>query len=134
MSVRTIFLARALGLYCIILATAIFLRRDTFAATANALIADAPLVLVVGVFTVFVGVAMVLLHNLWSGGVLPVIITLVGWATLIKGVLLLAFPPASVGALYSVPSHYVLIICTLSLALGVYFVIEGFRTSLDERN
>lgn len=131
MSVRTIFLARALGLYCVIIAAAIFLRRDTFAATANALIADAPLVLVVGVFTVFIGVAMVLLHNLWSGGVLPVIITLVGWATLMKGVVLLVLPPASLGTLYSVPSHYVLIICTLSLALGVYLTVEGFRASLD---
>jgi hypothetical protein len=77
---------------------------------------------------------MVLLHNLWSGGVLPVIITLVGWATLTKGVLLLALPPASLGALYAVPSHYVMIPCALSLALGAYLVIEGFRASRDARN
>jgi hypothetical protein len=126
MSIRTIFLARALGLYCLVLAAAIFLRRDTFVTTVNALITDAPLVLVVGVFTLFIGVAMVLLHNFWSGGVLPVIITMVGWGTLIKGVLLLALPPASLVALYTVPSHYVTILCCLSLALGVYLVIEGF--------
>lgn len=131
MSARTIFLARALGLYCIILAAAIFLRRDTFAATANALIADAPLVLVVGAFTLLMGIAMVLLHNFWSGGVLPVIITLVGWSTLIKGVLLLALPPASVTVLYAVPSHYVMILCSFLLALGVYFIIEGFMASID---
>jgi hypothetical protein len=34
---------------------------------------------VVGVIAVAAGLAMVLGHNVWSGGVLPVVITLTGW-------------------------------------------------------
>ena len=59
----------------------------------HALVADAPLVLIAGVFTLFGGLAIVLLHNYWSGGALTVIITLLGWLTLIKAVLLLVFRP-----------------------------------------
>ena len=31
-------------------------------------------------------------HNVWSGGALPVVVTLVGWAALLKGVALLLVP------------------------------------------
>jgi hypothetical protein len=36
---------------------------------------------------------MVLAHNIWSGGVLALIVTLVGWVTLIKSLSFLFLPP-----------------------------------------
>ena len=50
----------------------------------NALIRSPPLVLLAGVFAVAVGLGLVIGHNAWSGGALPVVVTLVGWASLIK--------------------------------------------------
>src|SRR5690348_14216277 len=38
------------------------------------------------------GTALVIGHNVWSGGVLPVVVTLLGWLTLIKGIALMAMP------------------------------------------
>jgi hypothetical protein len=35
------------------------------------------------------GVAMVVGHNVWSGGALPLVVTPVGWLILAKGLLLL---------------------------------------------
>jgi hypothetical protein len=35
---------------------------------------------------------MVLGHNIWSGGVLPVIVTVFGWLMAIRGAVLLALP------------------------------------------
>src|SRR3974390_292149 len=130
MSIRTVFLARLIGLYCIIIAAAMFVQRGMFVATVNVMIADAPLVLTVGVFTLFIGLAMVLLHNYWSGGALPVVITLIGWLTLIKGALLLALPSASLAKFYVASPSYVLISGIVTFCLGVYLVIAGFRASL----
>ena len=43
---------------------------------------------------------MVLGHNVWSGGALPVAVTALGWLTLIKGVALMATPPQRLSAFY----------------------------------
>lgn len=55
MSVRTVFLARLFGLYCIIMAAAMLPQPDAFVTTVNAFVANAPLVLATGVFTLFGG-------------------------------------------------------------------------------
>ena len=71
MSVRTVFLARLFGLYCLIMAAAMPSQPEAFVTIVHALIADAPLVLIAGVFTLFGGLAIVLLHNYWWGAHLP---------------------------------------------------------------
>lgn len=38
-----------------------------------------------GMVATAVGIAVVLGHNVWSGGWLPVVVTAVGWAALLKG-------------------------------------------------
>ena len=129
MSVRTVFLARLFGLYCIIIAAAMLLQPEAFVTTVNAFVADAPLVLIAGVFTLFGGLAIVLLHSYWSGGALPVIITLIGWLTLIKAVVLLVLPSTKLVALYGgVSTTHIVISGSLTLLLGIYLTAAGFRS------
>jgi hypothetical protein len=45
-------------------------------------------------------------HNVWSGGALPVVVTLVGWVALIKGLLLLFLSPEAAAGLYLGGLHY----------------------------
>jgi hypothetical protein len=45
------------------------------------------------IISLVVGVAMIVGHNVWSGGVLAVFVTLVGWLILLKGVALLVLSP-----------------------------------------
>jgi len=132
MSMRTVFLARLFGLYCLVMSATMLLHRDAYPATVNAMMADAPLVLTIGVFTLFAGLALVLLHNIWSGGALPVIITLLGWLTLIKGAMLLLIPPARLSALYAAVSPSAILISgVLTLLLGVYLTTAGFSAKFD---
>ena len=132
MSVRTVFLARLFGPYCIIMAAAMLPQPEAFVTIVHAFVADAPLVLIAGVFTLFGGLAIVLLHNYWSGGALPVIITLLGWLTLIKAVVLLVLPSTRLVALYGgVSPTHILISGVLTLLLGIYLTVAGFRSSLD---
>jgi uncharacterized membrane protein len=132
MYARTVFLARLFGLYCIIIAAAMLPQPEAFATIVHAFVADAPLVLIAGVFTLFGGLALVLLHNYWSGSVLTVIVTLIGWLTLIKAVVLLALPSARLATLYGGLSQtHVLISGSLTLLLGIYLAVAGFRHPLD---
>ena len=95
---------------------------------ANALIRSPPLVLLVGVFAVAVGLGLVIGHNVWTGGALPVVVTLVGWASLIKGCALLALPPGQMAKLYETLHYeqFYLAFASVTLALGLYLTIAGF--------
>ena len=90
MSPLTIFLAKLLGLYCIILALAMMTRRQSAVAAVKALIGNPPLLLLIEVLGLAGGLAMVIGHNIWSGDALPIVITLVGWLMTIRGAGLLA--------------------------------------------
>jgi hypothetical protein len=85
-------------------------------------------VLLAGVFAVAVGLGLVTGHNVWSGGALPVVITLVGWASLIKGVALLALPPGQMANLYKALRYerYYLLYVGVTVALGLYLTIAAF--------
>jgi putative exporter of polyketide antibiotics len=80
MSPRTLFLARLIGLYCILIALAMFVRGQSTVDTVAGLLRDPPLMFVLGVITLAAGLAMVLVHNVWSGGAyLPITDALSDW-------------------------------------------------------
>lgn len=96
----TLYLAKAFGLF-ILIACGAFAARPRSALIAVKAVADQPgTLLTIGVFTLAIGVACVLGHTLWRSGALAAVVTLLGWATLLKGVLLLATPPRTLKAIY----------------------------------
>ena len=74
MSTLTIYLARLIGLSAVLLAAALLVRGN---ALIMATVADGPVMLVYASFSLAAGLAIILGHNVWSGGTLPVIVTLV---------------------------------------------------------
>ncbi|MGA8792521.1 hypothetical protein, partial [Candidatus Binatus sp.] len=85
MSPLTTFLSRLIGLFCIIISVSMVAHRHATVETVTALVHNPPLLLIVAVIALIAGLAIVLGHSIWSGSVLPVIVTLVGWLILIKG-------------------------------------------------
>jgi len=80
MSPRTLFLSRLIGLYCILIGLSIITRGQATVETVTALLQNYAMTLILGVITLAAGLAMVLAHNIWSGGALVVVVTLVvGW-------------------------------------------------------
>jgi len=78
------------------------------------------------------GVAMVIGHNVWSGGALPVVVTLVGWLVLAKGFLLLVLAPDAVSAMVQrmgYAEHYRLLLMP-ALVLGLYLTWAGFASQV----
>jgi hypothetical protein len=129
MSARTIFLSKLLGLYCILGGFAMLVHTHTTVPLVEALVNDAPLMFFAGVFTLIGGLAMVLAHNYWSGGALPVVVTIIGWLTAIKGALILFMSPTQapgffLGA-FSYEQHYYGF-SVFSILVGVYLTYAGF--------
>ena len=125
----TIFLAKLLGLYCIIVALAMMTRKQSAIATVNALIRNPPLLLLAEVLGLAAGLALVLGHNIWSGGALPIAVTLLGWVMAIRGAALLALPSDATMRLFNALRYedrfYFYMGATL--LLGLYLTIAGFR-------
>ena len=109
-------------------------RRQATVETVNALLQNPSMMLIVGIITLAAGLAVVLAHNIWSGGALVVVVTLVGWITLIKSLFLLFLPPEMEAGLFLGQLHYrqlFYMYTTISLVLGAYLTYGGFTSSSD---
>jgi hypothetical protein len=87
--------------------------------------------MVLGVITLAAGLAMVLAHNIWSGGALTVVVTLIGWIALIKGVALLYLLPYVGAECYLKALHNPMIFYLYmapSLLIGIYLTYGGFTS------
>lgn len=132
MSPCTIFLSKLIGLYCILVSLSMFTHKRATVETATALVHNAPALFIVGLITLAVGLVMILVHNVWSGGALPVIVTLVGWVTLIKSLLFLFLSPEAEAGFFLGGLHYeqlFYLYAMMCLILGVYLTYGGFRST-----
>ena len=132
MSSRTLFLSRLVGLYCILIALAMITRKQSFLDSVTDLLHDPAMTLVLGVITLAAGLAMVLAHNIWSGGALVVIVTLVGWLALIKSLFFLFLPSETEVGLFLGRLHYqqlFYLYAVVSLVLGIYLAYGGFKST-----
>ena len=131
MSTRTIYLSRLIGLYCILVVPSMIIRKQATVFAVEALLRNPSMILVLSIITVAAGLAIVLAHNIWSGGALPVVVTLVGWLALIKGLILLYLPADAIAeTLMCWLRHPLLFYVSMapSLLIGIYLTYEGFKS------
>lgn len=131
MSPRTLFLAKLLGLYCVALAIPMLAHAQATVEVMKEIVQTPPLLFMAGLMGMTAGLAIVLAHNVWSGGALPVIVTLFGWAALIKGMLLLLLSPDTESRVFIIglrydqhPYPYALFL----LLLGAYLTYAAFHS------
>ena len=132
MSSRTRFLSRLIGLYCIFASLSMATHKQASLEMARALIQNPPVLFVCGLIAVVTGLAMILGHNVWSGGALPVIVTLIGWSSLLKGLLILFLWPEAAYRFFLVGLHYeqfFYLYAAISLILGIYLTFGGSRST-----
>ena len=132
MAERTAFLSKLIGIYCILVAVPMAIHKQATLQMIVALVNDAPIVYLFGLTTVAVGLALILSHNVWSGGAIPVVVTLVGWLTLLKGLLFLFLPPPSavgIAVWGSAYQQYYYVDVALAFFLGVFLTYGGFKST-----
>lgn len=101
----TLYLAKLFGVFGVLMCAALVARPKASIETIQSMTTNAGLILVTGIVTMAAGAATVIGHNLWSGGALVIVVTALGWVTLIKGLALMAVPPAALNRLYGA-LHY----------------------------
>lgn len=88
----SIFIARTLGVIYLTVGIGLFLFRETYILAFRKIMENPGYALLGGFIAIVGGMAMVSYHNLWVSD-WRVLVTIVGWIALIKGILLLLIPP-----------------------------------------
>jgi hypothetical protein len=133
MSRLTALLARFVGLFFVAVVAAFLVRGGTI---VEATVADAPVMLAYAIIGLAIGFAMILGHNVWSGGALPVVVTLVGWLIFAKSLLLLFPAPESLVRLLAriqYDEHSTLYVMP-ALVIGICCAWAGFATAMPDKS
>jgi hypothetical protein len=130
MSPRTVFLSKLIGLFALITAVSMLSHREQTVQMVRAMMDSPSLLFTWGLLSVAGGLAIILAHNIWSKGALAAIVSFIGWAALIKGLLLLFLSSGSSSELFLQRLHYdqyFYFYTSISLVLGAWLTIGGFR-------
>ena len=124
---NSIFLARLLGPYFIIVAIGVLLNLKTYQKVMGDFVKNAALIYLGGAFALFFGLLIVLFHNVWAAN-WAVIITIFGWCGLIKGIWLIVFPNSIVkfSEAYLKKTNLLVVHLVVALVLGVVLIILGY--------
>jgi hypothetical protein len=137
MSRLTIFLGRLLGLFFVLMALAMLINRHTTVEAVADFMHDPPPLMIAGMISLAAGLAIVLGHNRWSGGALAVVVTLLGWIFLVRGLMILCLPRETLVRVFEklgFDQHFHFYVA-ITLVIGLYLTYAGFSSSmpLDER-
>lgn len=87
----SIFLARLIGPTCLIMGLALLVNREHFIGVIEDVLASRALLYFAGLLALVPGLAIVLVHNVWTLD-WRVLVTLIGWLAVIAGALRLLVP------------------------------------------
>lgn len=120
-------LARIIGPLLIVLAVGVFLNMEFYRSLATEFSKSASLRYLGGFIALLLGLIMLQLHNKWEAR-WPVVITILGWITAIKGALLILFPGLIAGlwSPYAAAPVVLTISLAISCAIGVFLTIKGY--------
>ena len=123
----SLFLAKVLGLYLLIVCVALLVKRKMWLSMVEKLADSIPLMVVSGAFTLILGLALVVSHNVWTTD-WRVIVTLLGWATIVKGMLRLFFPEKIKPLAMKLAGNWLVIWVLLFFLVGAYLIYIGFSS------
>ena len=121
----SLFLAKAWGLYLLIIGIALLLRKKDVDMLFG-LYKHHETVLLSGIVEVAIGIVMILSHNIWTLNWQGVV-TLLGWFALIRGITRLLFPDVTVTMAKKLKnSSFVPALLIIVILLGAYLTYVGF--------
>ncbi len=128
MSPTTVFLGKLLGLYLIAISIGMLVSRRRTLESLDEMARSGPWMLFSGMVATAAGLAVVIAHNVWSGGALAVAVTIAGWAALLKGLVLLTVPASKVASAYKAIGYqrFFYAWTGVVLALGLWITVGAF--------
>lgn len=128
---RTVFLCRLFGLYLLLIGLAMVTHAEATVLKVGELAHNTPVLLLWSTIALAAGLAMVLAHNVWSGGVAAVLVTVLGWIILIKALLLLFLPTTVMMGFvgFFAFAHLIDVYAAVAIVVGAFLAFAGFRRS-----
>ena len=123
----SVFIARIFGLCYLILGAGLLFNRKVFQRVMEDFCKNAALVFFTGMFTLAIGVVIILTHNVWVAN-WTVIITIIGWLAFIKGIWMIVFPDTMSRFIqaYQKNKNLLTIHSIFALIFGVVLAFFGF--------
>lgn len=125
-ALHSILLEQIFGFYLLIMAIIMIARAGYYRRLINNLQGDNPLVMIMASLYLLLGIAMVVVHNLWFWR-FELIITIIAWLIVIKSILWLSIPEKMARMsrdLYNSPFYYVSAV--IGAIIGIVLLAHGF--------
>ncbi len=130
---NSIFLAKVLGLYILIMGIVMLVKEKKVKVVIKEVCNDPAMLFLTGAISLIAGLLLVVTHNIWVTD-WRVLVTLVGWLALIRGLVRMLFPHLAVRAMNGVlkkKSTYRML-AILALVLGVVLTYYGSESHYIE--
>ena len=123
----SIFFAQLLGPFFIIVAVGVLLNLKQYLTIVEDFVGNAALLYLGGVFALLLGLVIVLFHNVWVTS-WTLIITIMGWLSLIKGACLIVCPGmfTKLSDVYKRNTAAMMVNLVIIFALGVILTVMGY--------
>ncbi len=123
----SIILAKILGPYCLIVALGGLLNLKVYQRVISEFMTNAALVYLGGILALLFGLLVLRFHHIWTLD-WRIIITIIGWMGIIKGICLILFPGslAQVAKWYQKSPVFLASHLILALVLGIILTVVGY--------
>ena len=123
----SIFLAKLIGPFFLIVGAGLLLNQAQFRAVAEESMRAPALMFLTGLIALPAGLAIVLTHNVWVAN-WPVLITILGWLTVIKGAIRLLAPRQTLdfGRRFLAKPNLITISAAIWLVIGAVLTYFGY--------
>jgi vacuolar-type H+-ATPase subunit I/STV1 len=124
----TYFYADVFGVLLLILSLALLANRHTMLEVIREVLALRAVMFILAVLTLFIGLVVVLTHNIWNAGPLAAVVSAIGWLFIIRSVLLLFLPHITLQKIARVMTFEQIYYAggILAFVVGLYLTYNGF--------
>lgn len=123
----SLFLAKLIGPVLIVIGLGLLVKPTDFREMATDFLASRAMIFLAGLLTLVTGLAIVLTHNVWELN-WPVIITILGWLSVVGGVFRILFPDSvqSMGASMMDKPAMMPVSGAIQIVLGLWLCYAGY--------
>lgn len=117
----SIFLAKVLGGFMLVSGLSMLIKNKSLSKIIREVTkGESTEYIIGGVFNLIIGLLLVAIHNLWQMPLYILLITLIGWITLVKGIVHLLLPDKNIDAMIKAFDNK-----TWFITSGVVFILIG---------
>jgi hypothetical protein len=124
----TYFLAQLIGLLLLSMGASMLFQKKVFMNVLNDITENRATLFMVGVVLFLCGLSIVLTHNIWNAGFLSLVITLIGWVLILRGLACLFMPGHSITRIMQLlkVEEFCWAYGILVVVIGAYLTYAGF--------